>query len=490
MKMNADRPATQHHVPATSYSHPPSNELPSSALRASLPNVQPWLDENAPARTVHNTTEGTHQNNNYVVATTSAALPPNLVATQQAIWRQIDLATRHLVQSCPQNSGQEDQPVSSTPRAAQSNMDVATTTSPPSSHPPNPYAEWDPRHAKWHATFATFQQLSATSYLITVQTDAEKKEAAASKLTRWLARIIFKRNLQRRLNRRKHVKRRSHIAALLINSVLISAIEDNKSSTTAPTPLFTSSPRKQHYPTPAEIHPFRHRGMTLPPLSSKRKRGCRRRCFRRSHQARTRGTPRSKSSAQNHPLPTKVIHPTRACPHCPAFFHQQSDLDDHVILCKPVASVASSESTHAADAVLSCDDASSQPVQVASTLPSHVPYADAALSTAEATSFPSSHPIHPTTTPEGGAVKTTHREPSTTTIDWSIITANTINNILHQYPYLFLMNDTLQPYPNLSTHEDLQLMNHILTTLRQLLPSDLAILYKCVTHWIEGPPPD
>jgi hypothetical protein len=184
-------------------------------------------------------------------------------------------------------------------------------------------------------------------------------------------------------------------------------------------------------------------------------------------------------------------------------------LDDHVILCKPVAAAASSETSLAAKAVLSCDDAvassetslvakavlscddaPSQPVQVASPLTSHVPSADAALSTAEATSFPSSHPIHPTTTPEGGAVKTTDRDPSTTTIDWSIITANTINNILHQYPYLFLMNDTLQPYPNLSTHEDLQLMNHILTTLRQLLPSDLAILYKCVTHWIEGPPPD
>jgi hypothetical protein len=164
-------------------------------------------------------------------------------------------------------------------------------------------------------------------------------------------------------------------------------------------------------------------------------------------------------------------------------------LDDHVILCKPVAHVASSETTLAATAVLSCDDAPSQPVQVASTLTSPVPSADAALSTAEATSIPSSHRIHPKT-PEGGAVTTTDRDPSTTSIDWSIITANTINNILQQYPYLFLMNDSLQPYPNLSTHEDLQLMHHILTTLRQLLPSDLAILYKCVKNWIEGPPPD
>ena len=435
MTMTADRPAT-HVVPATSYSHPPPTDLPSSALRASLPNVQSWLDKNAPARTVHNTAEGTQQHNNYVVATT-----PKLVAIKQALGHQIDLATRHLVQSCPHNSGQGDHPIiSSTTGAAQSNMDTATSTSPSSSHPPNPYEAWDPRNVSF-----TYK-------------------AAMSILKRWLTMIIFKRNLRSRLNSRKRVKHRSHVASVFLQSVLLPANVDNTSSATAPSPLFnTHSPRKQQYPTLAATHPFRQRGMTLPPLSSKQKRRCRRRCFRRYHQSRTRGTPRSKSSAQNHPLPTKIIHPTRACPHCPAFFHHQSDLDDHVILCKPVTSVASS-------------DAPSPPVQVVSPSTSHVP---PLVSPDDATSFPSSHPIHPTT-PEGGAVKSTDRDPSTANIDWSNITANIFNNVLQQYPYLFLKTDSLQPYPNLSTLEDLQLMNQLLSALRQLPPSDLPPFYNTV----------
>ena len=145
------------------------------------------------------------------------------------------------------------------------------------------------------------------------------------------------------------------MASVFLQSVLSPVIVANTSLTTAPTPLFTSSPpRRQRYPTLAEKHPFRQRGIPLPPLSSRRKRRCRRRCPRRNHQSRTRGTPRSTTIAQNHSPPNKIIHPTRACPHCPAFFHHQSDLDDHAILCKPVASVASSETTLAAEAALSC----------------------------------------------------------------------------------------------------------------------------------------
>ena len=473
----ADRPATQHDVPATSYSHPPSNESP-SALLASLERIQSLLDA---TRTATTNPEGTQQNNNYVVATSSAALPPT---RSHNINNAAAPADHHDVSH---NVRRDD--ITLTTGAAQSKMDTAPTTSPPSSHPSNPYEAWDPRHE----SFDSYHKLRATSYLIAAQTSAEKEEAAASILTRWLAQIVFKRKLQRRLTSRKRVKHRSHVASVFLQSVLLPDIMDNTSSATAPSPLFnTPSPRKQHshYPTLAEKHPFRQRGMTLPPLSSKRKRRCRRRCFRRYHQTRTRGTPRSTSNAQNPTTSPPIIHPTRACPHCPAFFHHQSDLDDHVILCKPVATVASSEPTLAADAVLSRDDAPSPPVQVASPLTTHVPSADAALSTAEATSFPSSHPIQPTT-PEGGAVKTTDRDPSSTTLEAP--PASIITDHLHHYPYL-------------SSPEDVLNMYHTLSALRQLLPSDLPIitnytiyllklyqeadLYLLDQKRIGGPPPD
>jgi len=59
----------------------------------------------------------------------------------------------------------------------------------------------------------------------------------------------------------------------------------------------------------------------------------------------------------------------------------------------------------------------------------HVPSADAALSTAEATSFPSSHPIHPKT-PEGGAVKPTDRDPYSTTLEAPPASIDTLKKAL------------------------------------------------------------
>ena len=107
MKMKADRPAT-HDMPATSYSHSPSNESPSNALRASLSNVQSLLDENAPARTVKNTPEGTQQNNYH-----AAALPSSSDSKLDAVLKQlkqmaddVSAITRDIVQSRQHNSGQ------------------------------------------------------------------------------------------------------------------------------------------------------------------------------------------------------------------------------------------------------------------------------------------------------------------------------------------------------------------------------------------------
>lgn len=483
----ADPPAQ--HVPAH-YSHPPPSDelLPLTvALRRSLDSIKSWLHETDPARTLEDKPGGNRQQN--FVATTSAAssstrrhklttaaAPP--AQPRRASRRRYNSITADLEEffassplppATPSRSAKNEAPdTTSNTGAAHPNMDVATSTPPPSSHP-NPYAAWDPRHA----SYDTHQKLRATSYLLAARTDAEKKDVATSILKRWLTTIIFKRKIQSRLSSRTRVMQRSHATSVFLKRVLLPDIMNNPTSATAPTPLFTPSPRKQRYPTLAEKHPFRQRCLPLPPLP-KRKRKCRHRCFRRSHQSRTRGTPRSTSCAQNLSPTTQIIHPKRACLHCPAFFHHQSDLDDHEILCRPVTTVASSEPSLAAAAVLSRDDAPSTPGPVASTLTSHASPADAVLSLAEATSLPSSHP-NPSKPTEGGAVKTTYRDPSTAKLEAP--PASIFINTLHQYPYL-------------SSPEDVQLMNHLLSALQKLPLSDLAKIYKHVKKRVGETQPD
>lgn len=250
------------------------------------------------------------------------------------------------------------------------------------------------------------------------------KAEATSIIQRWLTCIIFNRNLKSRLHSRTRIKQRCQVASAYLRKLLSDANNNMGSSAPAPQPLLiTTTQRKQRYPTLAETHPFRQRGLSLPPLPPKRKKRRPCRCFRRSHnQTKTRGTPRSKPSiAQNHPPPTPSIHPTRACHLCPAFFHHQSDLDAHLILCQPVL------------------------VASPATSPSPAP---AVLSPAEATSTPSSRPT-PSKTTEGGAANT----------DRDSTTKEAPPASLH-------------PSPCPSSHESDQLMSQLLSALQQLPPSD------------------
>lgn len=266
------------------------------------------------------------------------------------------------------------------------------------------------------------------NYLLDTRSLANRKAEATSIIQRWLTCIIFNRNLKSRLHSRTRIKQRCQVASAYLRHLLSDANNNMGSSAPAPQPLLiTTTQRKQRYPTLAETHPFRQRGLSLPPLPPKRKKRRPCRCFRRSqNQTKTRGTPRSKPSiAQNHPPPTPSIHPTRACHLCPAFFHHQSDLDAHLILC--------------------------QQVLVASPATSPSP-ATAVLSPAEATSTPSSRPT-PSKTTEGGAANT----------DRDSTTKEAPPASLH-------------PSPCPSSHESDQLMSQLLSALQQLPPSDFLYI--------------
>ena len=84
-----------------------------------------------------------------------------------------------------------------------------------------------------------------------------------------------------------------------------------------------------------ETHAFRHRGLSLPILPPKQKKKRRKR-YKRCIRPPGRNSKSSSTSSTASHLPTtslcQVIHPTRGCTHCPAFFVHQKDLDTHHFL--------------------------------------------------------------------------------------------------------------------------------------------------------------
>lgn len=199
--------------------------------------------------------------------------------------------------------------------------------------PNNPYEPWDNRFA----SYALYQQIYERSRLISAELLVKKKQAAAATIERLLLPHIKQHQQQRnrsiRAIRQQQTKRLIPGLLALINSTV-----DHNSTINGP--AFQHHPgnpsTKQRYPTPEQRHPFRERNQPLPPLSSRRRR--RLRCFQFHH--RKRGPRRVPTMANQQPS-TTTIHPTHSCKFCPAYFHRVPDLDHHVLICHPVADVAS-----------------------------------------------------------------------------------------------------------------------------------------------------
>jgi len=195
------------------------------------------------------------------------------------------------------------------------------TTPPP--NPSNPYSDWDPRHA------------SRTSYLQEAKRRARMEETASITIQRWLTKRLFIRNINRHLRRRTHNKQLCRGASSYAKEL----VSTGRIKSPAPAPSIKSLPiiptRKQPYPSAEETHAFRHRGLSLPLLPSRKKKKRRKRyksCYRTA--TRTKRKPSSTSSPASHlPSTCQVIHPSRGCQHCPAFFIHHDDLVKHEMSC-------------------------------------------------------------------------------------------------------------------------------------------------------------
>ncbi len=199
----------------------------------------------------------------------------------------------------------------------------STIPSTPPPHPDNPYSAWDPRHAP------------ENSFLHEAKRRIIQEEIASITIQRWLTIRIFNRNFNRHLCRRSHNKSLCRGASSYAKKLA----STGRIKSPAPAPSINQLPniptRKQPYPTMEETHAFRHRGLSLPilpPTKKKKRRKRYKRCIRPPPRNRKSS---STSSTASH-LPTtslcQVIHPTRGCKHCPAFFVHQKDLDTHHFL--------------------------------------------------------------------------------------------------------------------------------------------------------------
>ncbi len=193
---------------------------------------------------------------------------------------------------------------------------ATTTTHPPD--PDNPYSDWDPRHAP------------RNSYFQEAKRRALQEEAASITLRRWLTIRIFNRNFNRHLCSRTHTKQlcrgaSSHAKELASTGRIMSPAAAPTIASTPP------SPRMQPYPTAEETHAFRHRGLPLPTLPSKKQKRRKRykRCIRPPPRNR-KSSPTSSSTSRLTSL-CEVTHPTEGCRHCPAFFHHLKDLETHLL---------------------------------------------------------------------------------------------------------------------------------------------------------------
>ena len=107
----------------------------------------------------------------------------------------------------------------------------------------------------------------------------------------------------------------------------------------APAPATSSNNpttnKMKPYPTLAEKHPFWQRGLVLPPPPPKKKKRRPRR-FQYRPPPRTNKNSSTNSTTGHNQSPPTQTHPTLGCQHCPAFFHHQTDLDQHLLMCHPV----------------------------------------------------------------------------------------------------------------------------------------------------------
>jgi hypothetical protein len=102
---------------------------------------------------------------------------------------------------------------------------------------------------------------------------------------------------------------------------------------------------------------------------------------------------------------TIPTHPTNPCKFCPAYFHRVSDLDQHVLICHPVAEVASPVSPTASDT-----DAAEATSSITPT-PIMLPTNNTTHRVCDGSPSPSSRPT-PSVPSEGGPA-ITDRNPST-----------------------------------------------------------------------------
>mmetsp|Transcript_10250 Transcript_10250/g.15435 ORF Transcript_10250/g.15435 Transcript_10250/m.15435 type:complete len:440 (+) Transcript_10250:53-1372(+) len=191
------------------------------------------------------------------------------------------------------------------------------TTPPP--NPSNPYSDWDPRHA------------SRTSYLQEAKRRARMEETASIKIQRWLTKRLFIRNINRHLRCRTHNKQLCRGASSYAKELA----STGRIKSPAPAPTIKLSPitpkRQQPYPSAEETHAFRHRGLSLPLLPSKKKKRRKRykSCYRPTPRTKRESSSTTSSPASHLPSTCQVTHPTRGCPHCPAFFFNKDDLIRH-----------------------------------------------------------------------------------------------------------------------------------------------------------------
>ena len=194
-----------------------------------------------------------------------------------------------------------------------------TFTSIPPPDSDNPYSDWDPRHAPRNL------------YLHEATRRALQEEAASITLQRWLTKRVFINNFNRHLRRRTHTRQLCRGASSYAKEL----VSTGKIKGPAPAPSINSSPiiprRTHQYPSAEETHAFRHRGLPLPIIPSKKKKRRKRykRCIRPP--PRTRKSSSTSSPSSHLPSICHVIHPTEGCQHCPAFFIHRKDLETHLL---------------------------------------------------------------------------------------------------------------------------------------------------------------